>query len=233
MKETSFDLPTKEDQIIALINSVPDEWASIRGQLTASKQMRATNTVAMGVNLVLRRRETEPTVHGELYKERVWKKRKADMFALFVERKFPEHISLDDAGYENSPRSVSEIKDLLCAWLEIGYHGKIQFIAGFVDDNAYSYTGSVTFFLEGRRKTDTNSNRLKSSYYKAALTIKGNDELLLPILDLVDLFGLKPNTHEYDIIEPMESLIPGLKEFRKKRDLEKAQKDSGEGGQIC
>lgn len=227
MNDKSYELPKDLNKTIELIKAIPDNWASIRGALEANDGLKNSGKVAQRNFLAFQRRHDEPFIHGKPYQDpqyRTWHKKPADLVSLFCERKFPEMILFDDAGYENKPRNLSTLKDLIIHWLQIGFAGRLQFIANFVDNNANAYTADVTFFLMGLRTSTIKKHIRETELFSAALKISGSDAALKPIFDYIELFDLQESVVAARIMEPLDTLIPGRAEFRKKRGLDNKPK---------
>jgi hypothetical protein len=217
-EEKFYDLPKDLSEIIELINVVPNNWNCLEGNLRTTPLMLMEKKVAKKNTLLFKTRASEPILLGERYRDNYnqWHHKPADIIAVYNDHYFPEHIAFDCAGYDNSPRIFTEMKAIVISFLRSGYSGRLCFIRSFEDDDFFSRTGTIEFFMKGRDKRDTNSHRRKTEGYAPSLKIWGPQEELSSINTLVSELKLSQNTLEETILEPMDTLIPGLKQYRDK-----------------
>lgn len=211
-----YDLPSSLGEIIELINEVPDGWSCVEGNIAIDLSLVSPDKVSLENILTFSRYSNEPTLSGESYRDKYdqWHNNPADIFGVYFESKFPEHIRFEHAGYDSKPRSFPEMKTLVASLLRVGYRGRLRFIKDFVDDSAFCHSGVIEFFMSGRSKRDVNAHRVKTIGHAPALSIFGPSQELTSMISLVHDLGLRSNTEQETIIEPKDVLIAELKKNR-------------------
>jgi len=195
-----FDIPDVIAVVARLVEVVPSDWSWLDGGLSAPQSLVDSGQVAAGMGYAIQRfHSIRPTIVDSLnpgyHSEQV-----LDLYGLIAERRFPEFIQFDEAGY-SKPITLELAKSIAIAYIRLGYLGILKFYSSCYDNSKYDNAERCHFHLHYPGDAIGGISLPRDVPFRA-LELRwderygGKEEHLEPILSVCRSLGLRELTPE-------------------------------------